>query len=62
MFVIAHRLSTLQRVDEIVVVEHGHIVEQGGRDDLAADTDSRFHELLAAGLEVDQPPLRGVSP
>lgn len=62
VFVIAHRLSTLQRVDEIVVVEHGHIVEQGGRDDLAADTDSRFHELLAAGLEVDQPPLRGVSP
>ena len=28
-FVIAHRLSTIQNADEILVVEHGNIVEQG---------------------------------
>ena len=28
-FVIAHRLSTIQNADEILVVNHGEIVEQG---------------------------------
>ena len=28
-FVIAHRLSTIQNADEILVVNHGKIVEQG---------------------------------
>ena len=28
-FVIAHRLSTIQNADEILVVSHGKIVEQG---------------------------------
>ncbi len=44
--VIAHRLSTLRRVDEIVVFDHGRIVEHGDRDTLAADPTSRFHRLL----------------
>jgi ABC-type multidrug transport system fused ATPase/permease subunit len=28
-FIIAHRLSTLQTVDRIIVLEHGQIIEEG---------------------------------
>ncbi|MFC8597513.1 MULTISPECIES: ABC transporter ATP-binding protein [unclassified Isoptericola] len=35
-FVIAHRLSTIRDADTIVVMEHGHIVEQGDHDALLA--------------------------
>lgn len=45
---IAHRLSSLARVDQIAVVESGRIVEHGRRAELAADPDSRFAGLLAA--------------
>ena len=49
--VIAHRLSTLRHVDEIVVLDHGRLVEHGAREKLMADTSSRFHHLLALALE-----------
>ena len=49
--VIAHRLSTLRSVDEIVVFEHGRVVEHGDRADLVGDDDSRFARLLAMALE-----------
>ena len=32
--IIAHRLATVQKVDRIVVMEHGRIVETGTPDDL----------------------------
>ena len=34
--VIAHRLSTVRRMDSLVVLEHGRIVEQGSHEDLLA--------------------------
>jgi ABC-type multidrug transport system fused ATPase/permease subunit len=34
--IIAHRLSTVRRADEILVIEHGRIVQQGGYDELLA--------------------------
>ena len=34
--VIAHRLATVQRADRIIVLEHGHIVEQGTHETLVA--------------------------
>ena len=54
--IIAHRLSTLDRVDQIVVLEHGRVVEQGPRAELAADPSSRFHGLLAAGRASEAVP------
>jgi ATP-binding cassette subfamily B protein len=48
--IIAHRLATLDRVDEVCVVADGRVVEHGRRADLAADPSSRFAALLAGGL------------
>ena len=47
--VIAHRLSTLDGLDEVAVVDDGRIVEHGPRSALAADPTTRFAALLAAG-------------
>ncbi|MFG6198947.1 ABC transporter ATP-binding protein [Nonomuraea sp. JJY05] len=44
--IIAHRLSSLSRVDKIAVLDHGKIIEYGRRADLAADPGSRFGRLL----------------
>jgi ATP-binding cassette subfamily B protein len=49
--IIAHRLSTLERVDDILVLAAGHIVEYGERAQLAADPQSHFSQLLQTGLE-----------
>ena len=49
--VVAHRLSTVRRVDRIMILDQGRIVEEGPRAELAADPDSRFAGLLRAGLE-----------
>ena len=46
--VIAHRLSTLERVDHIVMLEEGRVVEQGTRAALVADPNSRYAQLLAS--------------
>jgi ATP-binding cassette, subfamily B, bacterial len=49
--VIAHRLGTVARADEVLVLDHGRVAEHGPRASLAADPSSRFAGLLAAGLE-----------
>jgi ATP-binding cassette subfamily B protein len=49
--VIAHRLGTVQRADEIMILRDGRIVEYGERERLAANPDSRFYHLLQTGLE-----------
>jgi ATP-binding cassette subfamily B protein len=49
--VIAHRLATVQRVDEVMILEGGRIAEHGSRAGLAADPGSRFAGLLRTGLE-----------
>jgi ABC-type multidrug transport system fused ATPase/permease subunit len=49
--IIAHRLGTVQRCDEIMILEQGQIREHGPRIELAADPGSRFAELLRTGME-----------
>jgi ABC-type multidrug transport system fused ATPase/permease subunit len=49
--IIAHRLETIQRADEILILENGHIVEHGNRGTLASDPGSLFSRLLQTGLE-----------
>ncbi len=49
--VIAHRLRTVARADDILILEEGRVVEFGPRLQLAADPASRFHRLLQTGLE-----------
>jgi ATP-binding cassette subfamily B protein len=49
--IIAHRLTTVQRADQIVILEQGRIVESGPRLKLVSDPGSRFSQMLAAGLE-----------
>ena len=49
--VIAHRLGTVQRADEILILEHGEVREYGARTALVNDPSSRFSELLRTGLE-----------
>jgi ATP-binding cassette, subfamily B, bacterial len=45
--VIAHRLATVQKLDRILVLDDGKVLESGYRADLAADSGSRFSALLA---------------
>jgi subfamily B ATP-binding cassette protein MsbA len=70
-FVIAHRLSTIESADQILVVEHGEIVERGKHRDLLA-LNGRYKQLYDRqhGIEQDQfinpgedftaPPLREI--
>jgi ATP-binding cassette subfamily B protein len=49
--IIAHRLGTVTRADDILILEDGQVVEYGERTDLVADPESRFSRLLATGME-----------
>lgn len=49
--IIAHRLHTVHRADEIMILENGEVSEYGDRKALAANPDSRFYRLLQTGLE-----------
>ena len=49
--VIAHRLRTVHRADEILILEKGSLREHGDRQILASDPNSQFYKLLQTGLE-----------
>jgi ATP-binding cassette, subfamily B, bacterial MsbA len=53
VFVIAHRLSTVRRVDRIVVLENGHITDSGTHEDLLnrLGTYRKLYELQFLDLE-----------
>lgn len=50
--VIAHRLSTVERLDEILVLDAGRVAERGATAELRDDPTSRYAQLLAVGLDV----------
>jgi ABC-type multidrug transport system fused ATPase/permease subunit len=49
--IIAHRLSTVQEADSIMVLEQGRLVEHGRREDLVRNPKSHYARLLRTGLE-----------
>ena len=49
--VIAHRLDTLHRANEVLILDNGGVAEYGNREHLAADPSSRFYRLLQTGME-----------
>lgn len=54
--IIAHRLSTVRRADEILVVEHGEIVERGPERELLAE-DGPFRRLAHTLQSGEEAPL-----
>lgn len=49
--IIAHKLGTVQKADEILILEHGTVLEYGERVKLLEDDNSKFKELLQYGIE-----------
>ncbi len=49
--IIAHRLRTVERTDEILILDGGRVVEHGDRQTLEADQQSKYFQLLQTGLE-----------
>ncbi len=52
--VIAHRLETVRRADEILILQDGRVLEHGKRDKLERDPHSRFYRLLRSGHDLDK--------
>ena len=44
-FIVAHRLSTIRNATQIILLDHGEIVEQGNHEQLMAIPNGRYHEL-----------------
>jgi ABC-type multidrug transport system fused ATPase/permease subunit len=53
--VIAHRLGTVQRADDIMILEEGRVTEHDQRERLVGDPTSRFYSLLQTGLDFREP-------
>ena len=51
-FVIAHRLSTVQNSDAIIVLDHGRIIERGSHDELIAKKGT-YYQLYTGAFELE---------
>jgi len=55
IFLVTHRLGTIRRADQIVVLREGRVVERGTHDELLSDVDGSYRrhlELEDAGVAV----------
>ena len=52
VFVIAHRLSTVQNSDVIMVLDHGNIIERGSHDELIA-AKGNYYQLYTGAFELE---------
>lgn len=52
VFVIAHRLSTVQNSDVIMVLEHGRIIERGRHDQLIEEK-GKYYQLYTGAVELE---------
>ena len=52
VFVIAHRLSTVQNSNVIMVLDHGRIIERGSHDDLIAQQ-GQYYQLYTGAFELE---------
>ncbi len=52
VFVIAHRLSTVQNANAIMVLDHGRIIERGTHEDLIK-LKGTYYQLYTGALELD---------
>ena len=50
-FIVAHRLSTIQKADQILVMNHGQIIEQGRHEELLKQN-GFYHHLYYSQFDI----------